>query len=78
MIEVMRTTNPVDITYLEATLKEAGIFVAVMDANISITEGSISLFPRRVMISDVDRDEVRRLLKGSSIESALLKNFISE
>lgn len=75
MIEVMRTTNPVDISFLEAMLKGAGLFVAVMDANMSITEGSIGLFPRRVMISDIDRDEVRELLAGSEIEGALLKEF---
>lgn len=76
MIEVMRTTNPVDINYIEMLLSEAGIFVAVLDTNMSIVEGSIGLLPRRVMISDEDRDEVWRLLKGSELESALLKDFM--
>lgn len=76
MIEVMRTTNPVDINYIEMLLNEAGIFVAVLDTNMSIVEGSIGLLPRRVMISDEDRDEVWRLLKGSELESALLKDFM--
>lgn len=76
MIEVMRTTNPVDINYIEMLLSEAGIFVAVLDTNMSIVEGSIGLLPRRVMISDEDREEVWRLLKGSELESALLKDFM--
>lgn len=76
MIEVMRTTNPVDINYIEMLLSEAGIFVAVFDTNMSIVEGSIGLLPKRVMISDEDRDEVWRLLKGSELESALLKDFM--
>lgn len=77
MIEIMRTTNPVDISYLEALLKEADIFVAVFDANISIVEGSIGLFPKRVMISDDDSDEVRALLRGSGLENALLPRFMN-
>ncbi len=76
MMEIMRTTNPVDISYVEALLKEADIFVAVFDANISMVEGSIGMFPRRIMISDEDCDEVRRLLRGTELESALLPRFM--
>lgn len=76
MMEIMRTTNPVDISYVEALLKEADIFVAVFDANISMVEGSIGMFPKRVMISDGDCDEVRRLLRGTELESALLPRFM--
>lgn len=76
MIEIMRTTNPVDINYVEALLKDADIFVAVFDANISVVEGSIGLFPRRVMISDEDSDAVRQLLLGTELESALLPRFL--
>lgn len=76
MIEVMRTTNPVDVSYIEALLKEAGIHMAVFDSNISIVEGSIGVFPKRVMISEDDSDAVRRLLRGSGLESALLPEFM--
>lgn len=76
MIEIMRTTNPVDISYVEALLTGADIFVAVFDDNISIVEGSIGLFPKRVMISEDDSDEVRRLLRGTELESALLPRFM--
>ncbi len=72
----MRTTNPIDINYIEMLLNEAGIFVAVFDTNMSIVEGSIGLLPKRVMISDEDRDEVRRLLKGSELERSLLNDFM--
>ena len=76
MIEVMRTTNPVDISYIEALLKDAGIYVAIFDSNISIVEGSIGMFPKRVMISEDDSAAVRDLLRGSGLESALLPEFM--
>ena len=76
MIEVMRTTNPVDISYIEALLKDAGIYVAIFDSNISIVEGSIGLFPKRVMISEDDSAAGRDLLRGSGLESALLPEFM--
>lgn len=76
MIEVMRTTNPVDISYIEAILKDAGIHMAVFDSNISIVEGSIGLFPKRVMISEDDSAAVRDLLRGTELESALLPQFM--
>lgn len=76
MIEVMRTTNPVDISYIEAILKDAGIHMAVFDSNISIIEGSIGLFPKRVMISEDDSAVVRDLLRGTELESALLPQFM--
>lgn len=76
MIEIMRTTNPVDVNYIEALLKDADIFVAVFDANISVVEGSIGLFPKRVMISEEDRDEAREVLRGTELEEFLLPHFI--
>ena len=76
MIEIMRTTNPVDVNYIQALLKDAGIFVAVFDDNISVVEGSIGLFPKRVMISEDDRDAAREVLRGTELEESLLPHFI--
>ena len=76
MIEIMRTTNPVDVNYIQALLKEADIFVAVFDENISVVEGSIGLFPKRVMISEYDQDAAREVLRGTGLEEFLLPHFI--
>ena len=76
MIEIMRTTNPVDVNYIQALLKDADIFVAIFDANISVVEGSIGLFPKRVMISEEDINEAREVLRGTELEEFLLPQFI--
>jgi hypothetical protein len=60
--ELVRTNDAVLISALEALLKAAGIAHVVVDQNISVLEGSIGIFPRRIL---VDADEVtaaRRLL----------------
>lgn len=76
MIEIMRTTNPVDVNYIQALLKDADIFVAVFDDNISVVEGSIGLFPKRVMISGDDINAAREVLRGTELEEFLLPQFI--
>jgi hypothetical protein len=62
MRELVRTNDAVLISALEALLKAAHIGHVVVDQNMSVMEGSIGIFPRRIL---VDTDEVaaaRRLL----------------
>jgi Putative prokaryotic signal transducing protein len=62
MRELVRTNDAVLISALEALLKAAHIGHVVVDQNMSVMEGSIGIFPRRIL---VDADEVaaaRRLL----------------
>ncbi|MDN2583689.1 DUF2007 domain-containing protein [Aquibium sp. ELW1220] len=62
MIELVRTNDPVTISYIEALLRDAGIAHFVADQNMSIMEGSLGVLPRRVMVIEDDVDRARRLL----------------
>ena len=62
MIELVRTNDPVTISYIEALLRDAGIAHFVADQNMSIMEGSLGVLPRRVMVVEDDVDRARRLL----------------
>ncbi len=62
MKELIKTTNPVFISWLRAALAEAGIEMFVFDEQISIMEGSIGIFPRRIMVADDDLPTAKRLL----------------
>lgn len=62
MIELVRTNDPVTISYIEALLRDAGIAHFVADQNMSILEGSLGVLPRRVMVTEDDADQARRLL----------------
>jgi hypothetical protein len=60
--ELVRTTDPVLVSALEALLKSAHIDHMVVDQNISVLEGSIGIFPRRILVDDGQLDAARRLL----------------
>lgn len=75
MIEVLRTNDPVLISYVQAILKERGIESAVLDTNASIIDGSIGAIPRRIMVIDEDASQARALLLESDAAPSLNKGF---
>jgi len=60
--EVLRTNDPVLISYLQHVLNDAGIEVFVMDLHTSIVEGSLGVLPRRLMVLDEDEAAAKRLI----------------
>ena len=73
MIAVIKTTNPVTINFAQSVLKDADIHCAVFDANVSIMEGSIGLFPRRVMVIEEDIEDAKEALAAAGLEDELCK-----
>lgn len=62
MVELVRTNDPVLISWLVAALAEEGIEVLVLDGFTSAIEGSISAIQRRVMVADDDAVRAKRVL----------------
>jgi len=52
MRELIATNDLVLISYVEALLADQGIEAVVFDRNISLMEGSIGAFPRRVVVPE--------------------------
>ena len=52
MRELVRTNDAVLISAIEALLKGAHIDHIVVDQNMSVLEGSIGIFPRRILVGD--------------------------
>jgi len=52
MKELVRTNNPVLISYLQDRLQQAEIGAWVLDGHTSVLEGSIGALPRRLMVED--------------------------
>ncbi|UXN63317.1 DUF2007 domain-containing protein [Phyllobacterium sp. A18/5-2] len=71
MIEIMRTNDPVLISFVESLLKEAGIGHFIADLNMSILEGSLGVLARRVMVDGDLEKEARQLLKDAGIAQEL-------
>ncbi|KAA0578931.1 DUF2007 domain-containing protein [Azospirillum sp. B21] len=63
MIELLRITDPVRLSWLVALLADAGIEAIVLDTHTSILEGSIGAIPRRLMVDSDDADQAIRVLR---------------
>ena len=56
MRELVRTNNPVLLSWLQVLLRDAGVESVIFDAHTSILEGSANAIPRRLMVADDDYD----------------------
>lgn len=62
MRELLRTNNPVRLSWLQALLRDAGIETVVLDHHTSFIEGNIGAIPRRLMVADADFSRARAVL----------------
>ena len=67
MEEILRSTDITQIPYVKMLLSSEGINVFVFDENISLLEGSINIFPIRVMVSVSDALKARNVLVENGI-----------
>jgi Putative prokaryotic signal transducing protein len=71
MRELVRTNDAVLISAIEALLKSAHIKHMVVDQNMSVLEGSIGIFPRRILVEEDDADAARELLEEAGFGNEL-------
>lgn len=62
MRELLRTNDPVRLSWAIARLADAGIESLVFDEHTSIVEGSIGAIPRRLMVAERDHLRAAMLL----------------
>ena len=70
MKELLRTNDVTVLAYVDAILTSEDIAHYVFDENMSVLEGSIGLFPRRVMVAEDDFDQALILMKENDIDLA--------
>lgn len=71
MKELLRTNDMVLISWAEALLRGEGVETFVLDANMSVLEGSANAIPRRLMVVDDDFPVARRLIDAAREEMRL-------
>ena len=71
MKELLRSNDPVLLSFLSALLKDAEIPFSVVDQNMSIIEGSIGILQQRVLVIDDRLDAARRLVRDAGLEAEL-------
>ena len=67
MVELLRTNDPVLISFLTAFFKSYDIEIYVLDYYASMMEGSVSAIPRRIMIDSELEDQARALMREAGI-----------
>jgi hypothetical protein len=65
MKELLRSNDPVRLSFLEALLRDSGIESLVLDHHTSLVEGSIGAIPRRLMVQDHDYRRARSVLAAA-------------
>lgn len=68
MEELLRTTDITLIPLVKSLLDEEGIDSFELDVNMSVLEGGIGIFPRRLMVRRDQLDEARSLLRLSGVD----------
>jgi hypothetical protein len=67
MKELLRSNDPVLLSYVSALLEEARIDFIVADLNMSVLEGSIGALPRRVLVESGRLGQARNVLTEAGI-----------
>ena len=71
MKELLRSTDPTIIAFATALLQGEDIACFEMDVNMSVLEGSIGIFPRRLMVRSEDHAAATRVLSDNDIPLGL-------
>ncbi|OWU79046.1 DUF2007 domain-containing protein [Phaeobacter sp. 22II1-1F12B] len=67
MKELLRSTDPTILAFASALLQGEDIDCFQMDVNMSILEGGIGIFPRRMMVREDDYDRAVRVMTDNEI-----------
>lgn len=67
MKELLRTNDPVLLSFVEALLRDSDCTFFIADQNMSVIEGSLGVLPRRVMVIDEDSERARAVLFDAGI-----------
>ena len=71
MVELIRTNDIVLIGFVQSLLEQADIPVLVADAHMSVLEGSIGIFARRVLVPQDHAAQARRLVIDAGLAREL-------
>lgn len=71
MLELIRTNDPVTLSFAESLLKDAEIVYFIADQNMSIAEGSIGVLAKRLLVEPDRFDQARRLMIDAGIGQEL-------
>jgi Putative prokaryotic signal transducing protein len=72
--ELLRTNDPVLISYASSVLADDNIGVFVADEHTSVVEGSLGILPRRLLVLPEDLARARMALTAAGVDRTLLSS----
>jgi tRNA1(Val) A37 N6-methylase TrmN6 len=72
MREILRSNDAVLLSFAQSVLRQTGIDSLIADQHISVLEGSIGAFPRRLLVGDEDWHAAHRALTGADLGAWLI------
>lgn len=67
MLTVFSSSDPMDINFAKSILSSVGISPYEADVHTSNIEGSIGIFPKRLMVVEADYDAARQALMDNGL-----------
>jgi hypothetical protein len=67
MAELLRSNDPVLISFATSLLEDAKIEHSVADSHMSVIDGSINAVTNRILVADAQLDEARGLLADAGV-----------
>ncbi|MGO4437636.1 putative signal transducing protein [Rhizobium sp. RAF56] len=71
MHELIRTNDPVLLSFAESLMRDAGIHCMIADQAMSILEGSLGMLPRRFLVEEDRAQQARRILTDAGLGGEL-------
>lgn len=71
MRELIRTNDPVVLSFAESLMRDAGIHCLIADQAMSVLEGSLGMLPRRFLVEDDRERQARQILIGAGLGDEL-------
>jgi hypothetical protein len=68
MIELLRTNDPVLVSFVTSLLSDADIAHSVADSNMSVIDGSIGALQSRVLVAEGELEQAKQLLADADVQ----------
>lgn len=69
MVEILRSNDPIRVSFAASLLEDAGIPHTVADSHMSVIDGSLPVVETRVLVAEDSLDEARELLTDANVLS---------
>ena len=71
MSELLRSNDPVLLSFAQSLLAEAGIAHFLADGHMSVLDGSVGAVPRRLLVDEADLGRARMILVEAGLGNEL-------